>query len=133
MNRKVLFILIGCLIISCNKSKTTKSHELISNKSQDKEISKIINYENGFYLCKKCNSPLYESKNNYDSNSNDKSFDNSIENKVKFNQHYNESKTELKCMKCGTKIGNVWNDGPEPTGNRHCVSRNALIFKKLKN
>tara|TARA_B100000767_G_scaffold271871_1_gene298402 strand:- start:11714 stop:12115 length:402 start_codon:yes stop_codon:yes gene_type:complete len=133
MNRKVLFILIVCLITSCNKFKTTKFYELISNKSQEKEISKSINYENGVYLCKKCNSPLYESKNNYDSNSNDKSFDNSIENKVKFNQNYDEKKTELKCMKCDTKIGNVWNDGPESSGNRHCVSRNALIFKKIKN
>ena len=34
--------------------------------------------------------------------------------------------------KCGKKLGNVWNDGPKPNGNRHCVTRNNIILKKLE-
>ena len=59
------------------------------------------------------------------------SFDKSIDNKVKYDKKF-INKTKLECKNCGAHLGNVWNDGPETTGNRHCVTKNALIFKTLK-
>ena len=132
MKKICLIILLACFLKSCDDFKQKKPIDKLVNNSELKDLStNNIVYNKGIYHCKKCNSPLYKSENKYKSNFDDESFDKSIENRVKYDKQF-INKTKLECKKCGTHIGNVWKDGPETTGNRHCVTKNALIFKTLK-
>ena len=93
--------------------------------------------DNSTYLCAKCGSSLYTENELFYENDFSKDFNNSIEKKVKFldsfygkdyNSKNNKSKTELFCMKCDNKLGNLITD---KKGQRHCIDKNAIILKKL--
>ena len=132
MKKICLIILLVCFSKSCTNFKQKKSIDKIVNNSELKDLStNDLNYKKGIYHCKKCNSPLYKSENKYKSDFDDESFDKSIDDKVRYDKQF-INKTKLECKKCGAHLGNVWNDGPENTGNRHCVTKNALIFRTLK-
>ena len=129
--KSVTLIIISMLFfVSCNKKKVDinlidKNSVKLSNSTNSERYS-------GIFYCSKCSTPLYKAENNYQSRKDDESFDKAIDDKVIFNKNF-ENKTKLKCKNCGTVIGNVWDDGPVSTGNRHCVSKNSLIFKNIKN
>jgi peptide-methionine (R)-S-oxide reductase len=131
MNKDFLILFLVIIITGCDSNEKKKtSISTVENNA----LIKSNNTNEGIYYCVKCNQPLYKSENNYNSDDKNESFDLSMNNKVEFKLDYKtkNNKTILKCKKCGTKLGNVWNDGPkETTGNRHCVSKNALIFKSL--
>ncbi|APG64226.1 peptide-methionine (R)-S-oxide reductase [Tenacibaculum todarodis] len=89
------------------------------------------NYTNGTYNCAACNTPLYSSKNKFDSGSGWPSFDRAIKGNVALDVDYKlgYARTELKCNTCGGHLGHSFDDGPQKTtGKRHCINGAALNF-----
>lgn len=88
-------------------------------------------YEEGKYMCVACGAELFDSTRKYDSGSGWPSFyeaanKDNIELKDDFS--HGMSRTEVRCKQCGSHLGHVFPDGPEPTGQRYCINSVALEF-----
>jgi len=85
----------------------------------------------GTYTCAGCDLPLYASQHKYDSRTGWPSFYQAINptavgTKVDYKLLY--PRTEAHCSRCGGHLGHIFDDGPEPTGKRHCINGVAMDF-----
>ncbi len=93
------------------------------------------NHEAGTYRCAGCGAPLYESDAKFDSGTGWPSFTRPMDEK---NLAYEEDRslfskrTEVLCAACGGHLGHVFDDGPAPTGKRHCINSVCLEFEPAK-
>jgi peptide-methionine (R)-S-oxide reductase len=94
-------------------------------------------YENtkeaGTYVCVACGNPLFSSETKYDSGSGWPSFyeplsDESVTTESD-DRHFME-RTEVLCSRCDAHLGHVFDDGPQPTGQRYCMNSVALKLEK---
>lgn len=91
------------------------------------------NKEAGTYVCKGCGTPLFTSDTKYDSGSGWPSFYDAIDKGVietKTDYSHGMIRTEIMCARCGGHLGHLFDDGPNPTGQRYCVNSLSLDFKK---
>lgn len=91
------------------------------------------NKEAGTYVCRGCGTPLFTSDTKYDSGSGWPSFYDAIDKGVietKTDYSHGMIRTEIMCAKCGGHLGHLFDDGPNPTGQRYCVNSLSLDFKK---
>jgi len=89
------------------------------------------NYAKGTYLCRGCDLPVYASNAKYDSGTGWPSFYQSLPNAVgtKSDRKLLRERTEVHCRRCGSHFGHIFNDGPKPTGKRHCLNGVSLKFQ----
>lgn len=88
-------------------------------------------YDKGTYHCRGCDLPIYSSKHKYDSGTGWPSFWKSLPNAVrtKPDRKLLRLRTEVHCRRCGSHLGHIFDDGPQPTGKRHCLNGVSLVFK----
>ena len=86
---------------------------------------KLLNEKRqGTYLCVVCRETLFASNTKFESGSGWPSFFDSIENKINRKEDFSHGmiRVEITCTFCDSHLGHVFNDGPEPTGQRYCVN-----------
>jgi len=85
----------------------------------------------GTYVCAGCGNPLYRSETKYDSRTGWPSFWEAIEGATGTQDDYRlffMRRTEVHCARCGGHLGHIFDDGPPPTGKRHCINGLAMEF-----
>lgn len=85
----------------------------------------------GTFHCKGCDLPVYSSAHKYDSGTGWPSFTQSLPDAVrtKSDRSFFITRTEVHCRRCGSHLGHIFNDGPEPSGKRHCLNGISLFFR----
>jgi peptide-methionine (R)-S-oxide reductase len=78
----------------------------------------------GTYECVCCGQALFSSNAKFDSGCGWPSFFQEIEGAITTEPDYlmSRPRVEIMCSKCGSHLGHVFEDGPPPTGIRHCVN-----------
>jgi peptide-methionine (R)-S-oxide reductase len=87
----------------------------------------------GTYHCRGCDLALYPSDTKYDSGTGWPSFWAALPDAVatKKDRRLLQVRTEVHCRRCGSHLGHIFNDGPPPTGKRHCLNGVSLVFRPV--
>jgi peptide-methionine (R)-S-oxide reductase len=86
-------------------------------------------HEKGVYSCVVCGNPLFDSETKFESGTGWPSFWGPI-GKASVKEESDNSffmrRTEVQCGNCGSHLGHVFDDGPEPSGLRYCINSASL-------
>ncbi len=129
----ILFSLFLSTLLSRESRKynslTSQEANVILRKGTERPFSGRYNsfYEEGTYICKQCDQPLFNSSAKFDSKTGWPSFDDNIEGAVETKADF--SRKEIICSNCKGHLGHVfYGEGFTPKKTRHCVNSLSLSF-----
>jgi peptide-methionine (R)-S-oxide reductase len=111
-----------------------ESYRVMREKGTERPFSGEYNlvFNEGTYLCKGCNTPLFTHEAKFESGCGWPSFDRAVAKGVieeLTDRSHGMIRTEIICGTCKSHLGHVFNDGPTDTGLRYCVNSVSLDFR----
>jgi peptide-methionine (R)-S-oxide reductase len=113
---------------------TPEQFEVMRRKGTEAPYSSPLNKVKGqgTFVCAACQLPLFSSRTKYDSRTGWPSFWQPVSRanvrEEADRSQPGEPRTEVLCARCGSHLGHVFDDGPDPTGLRYCMNGLALKF-----
>lgn len=89
-------------------------------------------WEGGRYDCIGCGTPLFAADTKFDAGCGWPSYSQAINATVVeriVDRSHGMVRVEVRCNRCGSHLGHVFNDGPAPTGERFCINSASIDFK----
>ena len=89
-------------------------------------------FKDGRYDCVGCGTPLFASGTKFDAGCGWPSYWEPLNSDVVervVDETHGMVRVEVRCQRCGSHLGHVFPDGPQPTGERFCINSAAIDFK----
>ena len=110
---------------------TSDEKRIIDNKGTETPFTGEYDdfYDDGAFICRKCNAPLFSSKAKFDAGCGWPAFDDNFPDAVDRLSDEDGERTEIRCANCGGHLGHVF-EGEQQTDKdtRHCVNSLSIRF-----
>ncbi len=142
--RIIAYVCFDIAMFSASKRRVEMKFNKLS--SQEKEIIEeggtehphsgryVDVFENGIYICKKCNTPLFKSETKFQSHCGWPSFDLAIKDAILSLPDEDGVRTEIRCKACDGHLGHVFSgENYTELDTRYCVNSVSMNFVNAKN